>query len=197
MVTSFFIFVGALAALLVFFVLGYNRLVRLRNSAQNAWADLDVQLQRRHDLIPNVVSTVGGYAGHERGTLDEVTQARASALAARTPVSPAASGQAEGQLGNALGRLFADDEAYPQLKADETFTQLQSQLSATEQGIAFARQGYNDAVQAYNTAIQTFPLMFAAWLGSFAPLEFHHTDESGRAVPDVAFAPAAPAARGV
>ncbi len=187
MLVSFFIFIGALAVLLVLFVLGYNRLIRLRNSAQNAWADLDVQLQRRHDLIPNVVSTVGGYAGHERGTLDEITQARASAIAARNPATPGASGQAEGQLTGALGRLFADEESYPQLKADETFTLLQSQLAGTEQGIALARQAYNDSVQAYNNAVQTFPFILVAWFGSFAPLEFHHTDDAGRALPDVAF----------
>jgi LemA protein len=117
-----------------------------------------VQLQRRHDLVPNLATTVGGYAGHERGTLDEVTAARARGLGQR----PASAG------------ILADAEAYPALHAEEGFTQVQGQLAGTEQGVAIARQAYNDAVLTYNTALQTFPWLFVAWLGSFEPLDFVH-----------------------
>jgi LemA protein len=173
MFASFLIFVGLLAALLVFFVYGYNRLVRLRNSAQTAFADVEVQLQRRHDLVPNLASTVGGYAGHERGTLDDVTEARARGLGQR----PSAAG------------ILADAEAYPTLRAEDGFTQLQGQLAGTEQGVAVARQAYNDAVLEYNTALQTFPLMFVAWFASFEQMELAHVDDAGAAqAPAVNFA---------
>ena len=173
MFAFFVIFVGLLAALLVLFVLGYNRLVRLRNSAQTASADVEVQLQRRHDLVPNLANTVGGYAGHERGTLDEVTESRARGLGQR----PASAG------------ILADAEAYPALHAEEGFTQLQGQLAGTEQGVAIARQAYNDAVLKYNTALQTFPWLFVAWLGSFETLEFVRTeDPAAQQAPAVQFA---------
>src|SRR5918911_3688326 len=141
-----------LLALVVVFL--YNRLVRLRNRVENAWAQVDVQLQRRHDLIPNLVETVEGYAGHERSTFEEVTAARASAQQARTVEQHA---EAENVLTAALGRLFAVAEAYPQLRATENFQQLQSQLDETEGRIAVARQMYNDAVLTYDTARETFP----------------------------------------
>src|SRR5205823_1870353 len=162
---------GLLSAVLVFFVFGYNRLVRLRNSAQTAYADVEVQLQRRHDLVPNLASTVGGYAGHERGTLDDVTDARARGLGQR----PAAG-------------ILADAEAYPTLRAEDGFTQLQGQLAGTEQGVAIARQAYNDAVLQYNTALQTFPWVFVAWLASFAPMELVHADDPAAHAPAVQFA---------
>jgi len=171
MFTSFLIFLGLLAALLVFFVVGYNRLVRLRNKAQTASSDVDVQLQRRHDLVPNLASTVSGYAGHERGTMDEVTEARARGLGQR----PAAG-------------ILADAESYPTLRAEDGFTQLQGQLAGTEQGVAIARQAYNDAVLEYNTALQSFPWVFVAWLASFAPMELVHADDPAAHAPAVQFA---------
>jgi LemA protein len=172
MLASFVIFVALLAALLVFFVYGYNRLVRLRNGALTAQADIEVQLQRRHDLVPNLSSTVAGYAGHERGTLDDVTEARARGLGQR----PAAG-------------ILADAEAYPTLRAEDGFTQLQGQLAGTEQGVAIARQAYNDAVLEYNTALQTFPWMLVTWLGSFEPMELVHADDpSAQQAPAVRFA---------
>ena len=171
MFTSFVIFLGLLAALLVFFVVGYNRLVRLRNKAQTASSDVDVQLQRRHDLVPNLASTVSGYAGHERGTMDEVTEARARGLGQR----PAAG-------------ILADAESYPTLRAEDGFTQLQGQLAGTEQGVAIARQAYNDAVLEYNTALQSFPWVFVAWLASFAPMELVHADDPAAHAPAVQFA---------
>jgi LemA protein len=177
MFASFVIFVALLAVALVFYVVGYNRLVRLRNKAHTAYADVEVQLQRRHDLVPNLASTVGGYAGHERGTLDDVTEARARGL-----------GQRQAQ---ATG-ILADAEAYPTLRAEDGFTQLQGQLAGTEQGVAIARQAYNDAVLDYNTAIQTFPWMLVASFGSFEPLELIHTEDADAAdAPSVQFASSA------
>jgi LemA protein len=177
MFASFVIFVGLLVALLAFFIYGYNRLVRLRNNAQTAYADVEVQLQRRHDLVPNLASTVGGYAGHERGTLDDVTEARARGLGQR----PSAAG------------ILADAEAYPTLRAEDGFTQLQGQLAGTEQGVAIARQAYNDAVLEYNTALQTFPLMLVTWLGSFQPMELSHVeDATAQQAPAVQFAAPTP-----
>jgi LemA protein len=175
----FVIFVALLVGAVVFFVVGYNRLVRLRNNAQSAAADVEVQLQRRHDLLPNLASAVGGYAGHERATLDEVTQSRAAGLAGRS----------------ATAGILADAEDYPNLHAEEGFTQFQGQLAGTEQGVAIARQAYNDAVQQYNTAIQTFPLAFVAWFGSFTPMDFMHADDAAvAAVPSVDFAASGPRA---
>ena len=135
-------------------VLLYNNLVRLRNRVDNAWAQVEVQLKRRWDLIPNLVETVKGYASHERETFEAVTAARANAQQARTPADTAS---AEGILGAALGRLFAVAEAYPELQADENFRQLQTELAETENRVAVARQVYNDSVLTYNNAIQTFP----------------------------------------
>src|SRR5881296_4658211 len=135
----------------VFLLIGiYNSLVRLKVQCDNAWAQVDVQLKRRHDLIPNLVETVKGYAAHERGTLDEVTQARTAAQQAQGVAEQA---QAENALTAAIGRLFAVAEAYPQLRATENFQQLQSQLSDVEQNIAVARQVYNDTVLTYDNAL--------------------------------------------
>lgn len=161
----------------------YNRLVRHRNRCDNAWAQVEVQLERRRDLIPNLVEAVKGYAAHERGVFDEVTQARASAQQARTPAETA---QAEGILRQALGRLFAVAEAYPELQADENFRQLQSQLAETENRIAVSREGYNDNVLAYNNMIQTFPgVVFAGPFG-FAVRAFFEVEEAAqREVPVV------------
>jgi LemA protein len=186
----------AIAALLVllalYLVLLYNGLVQKRNRVDNAWAQIDVQLRRRQDLIPNLVETVKGYAAHERGTLDEVTEARAAAVSAQTP---AEAGAAEGFLTQALGRLFAVAEAYPDLKANENFRDLQAQLGETEDKIAVSRQVYNDTVLTYHNAIQTFPaVVFAGTLG-FRPREFFEVEEAtDREAPAVSFQPGPPAA---
>ena len=141
----------------------YNNLVKLRNMVDNAWAQIDVQLQRRLDLIPNLVETVKGYASHERGTLDEVTEARAAVVNAGTPAGKM---EADNMLTGALKSLFAVAEAYPDLKANVNFQQLQAELSSTEDKISYMRQSYNDTVMKFNTAIQTFPaVLFAGMMG--------------------------------
>jgi LemA protein len=169
----------------------YNRFVRLRNRVDNAWAQIEVQLKRRWDLIPNLVETVKGYAAHERETFENVTQARAAAQQANTP---AESAQAEGILGQALGRLFAVAEAYPELQADENFRQLQSELSETENRIAVSRQVYNDTVLTFNNAIQTVPGVFFAGFFGFEKREFFDVeDDAQREPPRVSFTPGAPA----
>ena len=151
--------------LLVAAVGGYNRLVRLRAQVQASWAQVDVQLKRRHSLIPNLVETVRGYAGHERATLEAVTSARVAAAGAQGGTSERVA--AEGALTQALGRLFAVAEAYPQLRASENFAELQRELAGTEDKIAYARQFYNTAVQSLNTAVQTLPINIIAGLGGF------------------------------
>jgi LemA protein len=185
-----------LAVLLVVFLLLvglYNRLVRYRNAAVNAWAQVEVQLKRRWDLIPNLVETVKGYAAHERGVFEEVTNARTRAQQAQTP---AESAQAEGILSQALGRLFAVAEAYPDLKASQNFRELQGQLESTENEIAAAREGYNDAVLQYNNAIQTFPGAALAGPFGFREREFFQVEtQAEREAPRVDFTgtPATPA----
>src|SRR5262249_21054221 len=178
----------AIVLLLVLWVVGiYNRLVRTRNRVDNAWAQIEVQLKRRHDLIPNLVETVKGYAAHERGTFEAVTQAR---VAAQQAQGPAATGQAEGILNQALGRLFAVAEAYPELKASQNFLDLQGQLRDTEDQIAVARQVYNDTVLTFNNAIQTFPAVILANSFGFAKRDFFEIEDAGdREVPQVSFAP--------
>jgi LemA protein len=164
----------------------YNRFVRLRNRVDNAWAQIEVQLKRRWDLIPNLVETVKGYAEHERGTFEAVTQARARAQAAQGPAETAS---AEGFLSQALGRLFAVAEAYPELQADENFRQLQTELGETENRIAVSRQVYNDTVLTFNNAIQTFPGVVLAGPFGFAKREFFETDPTQREAPQVDFSP--------
>ena len=177
--------VAAVVLVALGLVLLYNRLVRLRNRVDNAWAQIEVQLKRRWDLIPNLVETVKGYAAHERETFEAVTQARANAQQARTPQEAA---QAEGLLGQALGRLFAVAEAYPELQADENFRQLQTELAETENRIAISRQVYNDTVLTFNNAIQTFPGLAVAGPFGFAQREFFEVeDEAQREAPRVAF----------
>ena len=158
----------------------YNRLVRLRNRVDNAWAQIEVQLKRRWDLIPNLVETVKGYAAHERETFEAVTQARAGAQQAQTPQESA---QAEGILGQALGRLFAVAEAYPELQADENFRQLQTELAETENRIAVSRQVYNDSVLTYNNSIQTFPGAVLAGPFGFTAREFFDVEEEAQREP--------------
>jgi LemA protein len=189
------IVVVVIVALLAFILVGmYNGLVQKRNRAENAWAQVDVQLKRRHDLIPNLVETVKGYAAHERGTFDEVTQARTAAQQAQGPEQQ---GAAENVLTQALGRLFAVAENYPQLRATENFQQLQAQLSETEQNIAISRQVYNDTVLTYDNALQTVPTNIIAGIFNFRSREYFQTDDAAdREVPQVSFgtdaAPAAP-----
>jgi len=163
--------VGALVCLAVVVVIwwglaSYNKLVRQRNQVDAAWAQIDVQLRRRYDLIPNLVETVRGYAAHERGTLDAVVQARNSAIAAAA-AQPVARAQAENALTQTLGRLFALAEAYPTLRANENFLGLQGELSGTEDKIAYARQFYNSAVQTYVTSVQSIPTNVIARIGGF------------------------------
>jgi LemA protein len=150
-------------------VFAYNGLVRRRNRVDNAWSQIDVQLKRRHDLIPNLVETVKGYAAHERQTLESVTNARTAALGAQGPVQQA---QAENALTGALKSLFAVAEAYPDLKANENFLNLQEELTSTEDRIAYARQFYNDSVLSYNTKIQQFPTVVLAGMFHFEAREY-------------------------
>jgi LemA protein len=179
------ILIAVLLAIVVGLVVLYNRFVRLRNRVDNAWAQVEVQLKRRWDLIPNVVETVKGYASHERETFEAVTNARAAAQQAKTP---AESAQAEGILGAALGRLFAVAEAYPELQADENFRQLQTELSETENRVAVSRQVYNDTVLTYNNAIQTFPGVVVAGPFGFSGREFFEVEEAAqREAPEVRF----------
>ncbi|HUP84963.1 MAG TPA: LemA family protein [Acidimicrobiales bacterium] len=162
----------------------YNGLVKRRNRIENSWAQVDVQLQRRYDLIPNLVETVKAYAAHEQAVFDQVTRARADAIAAKGPSEQAS---AENVLTGALRSVFAVAEAYPDLKANENFVALQSELSATEDKIAYARQFYNDTVLAYNTRIQTFPALFVVRSMGFAAREYFEADEGGRGSVKVEF----------
>jgi LemA protein len=183
------VIVALVALVVISVVVLYNRFVRQRNRVDNAWAQIEVQLKRRWDLIPNLVETVKGYAAHERGTFEAVTNARATAQQAGTPGDAA---QAEGLLSQALGRLFAVAEAYPELQADENFRQLQSELSETENRIAISRQVYNDSVLTYNNSIQTFPGVALAGPFGFEAREFFETDDAQREAPQVSFTPPQP-----
>jgi LemA protein len=168
----------------IFLVVLYNRLVRLRNRTENAWAQVDVQLRRRYDLIPNLVETVKGYASHERATFEEVTKARTAAQQAKTVPEQA---QAENMLTAAIGRLFAVAEDYPELRATENFQQLQSQLEDTEQKIAIARQVYNDAVLTYDTALETVPTNIVGDAFNFEEKPYFEIEEPIREAPRVQF----------
>jgi LemA protein len=185
------VILAVVAVLAIALVVLYNRLVRLRNRVDNAWAQIEVQLKRRWDLIPNLVETVKGYAAHERETFQNVTEARAAAQQAQTPAEAA---QAEGLLSQALGRLFAVAEAYPELQADENFRQLQSEVAETENRIAVSRQVYNDTVLTYNNAVQTVPGTFVAGPFGFSMREFFDVeDDAQREAPQVSFTPGSPA----
>src|SRR5439155_10561724 len=162
----------------------FNRLVRLRNRSENAWAQVDVQLRKRYDLIPNLVETVKGYAAHERQTFEEVTSARTAAQQAQGVEQQ---GQAENALTAAIGRLFAVAEAYPQLRATENFQQLQAQLTEVEQNIAIARQVYNDTVLSYGNALQTVPTSVIAGLFNFRPRAYFEVEGAARQAPQVQF----------
>ena len=185
-------------AALFFFIIGiYNKLVRLRNGFKNAFAQIDVQLKRRYDLIPNLVETAKGYIAHERETLEAVIAARNQAVsaAARAGANPADGAAmtgllgAEGALTGALGRLFALAEAYPDLKANQTMQQLMEELTSTENKVAFARQAYNDAVMSYNNAREVFPNSVIAGAFNFSEaVLFEITDQKEKEVPKVSFA---------
>ncbi len=180
------IVLGVLAALAAWLIAIYNRLVGLRNRFKNAYSQIDVQLKRRHDLIPNLVETAKTYMAHERQTLEAVTAARNSAAgaaqrAAANPSDPdaiRAVQAAETGLSGALGRLFALSESYPELKANQTMMQLSEELTSTENRIAFARQAYNDSVMEYNTGTETFPNNFVKGFGSFPPATLLEATES-------------------
>jgi LemA protein len=177
------IFVALIVALVVWAIASYNRLVGLRNQTANGWRQIDVQLKRRHDLIPNLVNAVRGSMDFERDTLTAVMEARAKALSAGGPADAA---QKEGQLTQALGRLFAVAENYPNLKSNDNVKMLQEELSATENKVGFARQFYNDITTRFNTAQQVFPTAIFAGMFGFKPAElFEITDAADRAVPTV------------
>jgi LemA protein len=170
-------------------VLTYNGLVTARNRTQEAWSEIDVELKRRHDLIPNLVNTVQGYMGHERGTLEAVTNARAGAVSAGASGDPAKIGQAENMLSQSLRSLFAVSENYPELKAIAAFTNLQETLTATEDKIEFSRRFYNGNVRDYNIKLQTLPTSLIAGALGFKPFGFFQADDADRAVPQVNFGP--------
>ena len=181
------IVLGSLVLLIILLIGMYNNLVRLAAQCDNAWADIDVQLKRRYDLIPNLVETVKGYAAHEQGTLDAVINARSRAMSA---TSPADKGQAETILSGALKSLFALAEAYPQLRAVESFTSLQSSLSQIEDAVQNARRYYNAVIRDLNTKIQQFPTNVLAGMFGFRTREyFEITSSAEREAPKVSFRP--------
>ena len=180
--SSGWIVLGIIVILVLFAIGAYNRLIALRQRVDQSFADIDVQLKQRHDLIPNLVETVKGYASHERGTLDDVIKARNSAMSAQGPAQVSA---AENQLSGALGRLIALSEAYPDLKANTNFQDLQRELSDIENKLAAARRFFNNSVSEYNTGIQNFPaVLFAGSLG-FAQKDFFDLGEERKSVGEV------------
>jgi LemA protein len=178
------IVVGVVALLLILLIAVYNGLVRKRNRIEAAWAQIDVQLKRRHELIPNLVETVKGYASHERETFERVVQARQQAVQAQGVENQA---QAENILTGALRQLFAVAEAYPDLKANQNFLALQEELTGTEGRIAFARQFYNESVLTYDNALEQFPTNLIAGMFSFQPKPYFEVEEAGREAPRVDF----------
>ncbi len=181
---SILIVIAIVVLIVGFGIVLYNRLVRLRNKVEEAWAQVDVQLQRRHDLIPNLVNTVKGYAAHEKTVLEDVTAARTAAVGAQ---GAQAAGASEQNLNSALGRLFAVAENYPELKADANFRHLQEELSDTEDKVAFARQYYNDNVREWNTRISSFPDMIAARAMGADKAEYFEAEGGASAAPQVSF----------
>ena len=180
------IVVVAIIVLLIFFVIGiYNALVRLRNQVDNSWSQIDVQLKRRHDLIPNLVETAKGYMQHERGTFEAITEARSRAMGAG---NVAEASQAEGALGEALSKFMLVVENYPDLKANQNFLAVQEELTSTENKISFARQNYNDQVLFFNNKIQMFPSNIVASTFNFGKRDFFEIEsEAEREVPKVSF----------
>ena len=184
MVIVLIVLVVLVIALVIALVVMYNNFVQLRNRVDNAWAQVDVQLQRRLDLIPNLVETVKGYATHENATLTQVTEARSAVANAGSPLARM---QADSVLTNALKSLFAVAEAYPDLKANTNFQQLQTELSGTEDKISYMRQSYNDVVMRYNNAIQTFPGVLVANLFHFDKRESFDANAAAEEAPKVSF----------
>ena len=180
----FIILLILVVALIAYLISAYNGLIRRRNQIENAWSQIDVQLKRRLDLIPNLVETVKGYAAHEKDTLDAVIRARNASVAAKTPHEQA---NAENVLEGTLNRLFALGEAYPDLKANQNFLALQEELTATEGRVAYSRQFYNDSVLAYNNKLQQFPTMYFAKMLKFERREYFEADEAARTAPTVEF----------
>jgi LemA protein len=179
------IFLGIVVLMIVWVVAMYNGLVRLRNQVKNAWSQIDVQLKRRHDLIPNLVETAKGYMKHERNTLDSVTSARTRAVNAQGVADTA---QAEGALSSVLRQFMAVAENYPDLKANQNFLALQEELTSTENKIAFARQFYNDSVMTFNNKTQMFPSTIIAGMFNFRQEEFFELEDvKAREVPKVSF----------
>ena len=177
--------VVVVVAIVLYFMMTYNGLVRLKVQCDNAWSDIDVQLKRRYDLIPNIVETVKGYAAHEKGTLEAVVAARNQAMSAQ---GPAAKGEAEGMLAGALRQVFALAEAYPQLRAVESFNQLQNTLNEIEDTVQNARRYYNAVVRDLNTTIEQFPSSIVAGMGHFKEREFFQiTAAAEREAPKVSF----------
>ena len=179
------IIIGIVVLVAIIGIVLYNGLVRSRNQVDNAWSQVDVQLKRRLDLIPNLVETVKGYATHEQKTFDAVIQARSAAMsAAPTPGSQAT---ADNMVSGALRQLFALSEAYPDLKANQNFLALQEELSAPEGRVAYARQFYNDSVLGYHNKLDTFPTLIVAKFGSFSRREFFEAEDGARVAPQVKF----------
>ena len=182
---GFLIFLGILVVIIIWVFGLYNKLVRGRNAVKNAWSQIDVQLKRRHDLIPNLVETAKGYMKHERETLEAVTAARNMAMGA-TGVADA--GKAEGMLSGALKSLFAVSEAYPDLKANQNFLSLQEELTSTENKIAFSRQAYNDATMMYTNKVEMVPTNIVAGMFNFEKSEFFEIEiPEEKEVPKVSF----------
>ena len=189
MSVGWLIVLAIIVVIAAFLILTYNRLVTLRQRVNEAFSDIDVQLKRRHDLIPNLIETVKGYAAHERGVFDEVTKARAGAIAAGSQ-GPQERAQAENVLTGALRSLFAVAEAYPQLQAVQEFKDLSENLRDTEDKIQFSRRFYNGQVRDYNTALQTFPTVALAGMFGFKSSEYFEVEEpADREVPKVSFTP--------
>jgi LemA protein len=184
-VLGIWLIIAAVAIFAIYVIYVFNKLVRTKNRVNNAWSQIDVQLRRRYDLIPNLVETVKGYAAHEREVFEEVTQARASGEQAQTVQDQAS---AENQITSGLRRLIAVAENYPELKANQNFLDLQAQLKDTEDKIAISRQVYNDTVLTFNNGIQTFPAVVLAGALGFSKREFFEIDEGDSAAPAVSFA---------
>jgi LemA protein len=180
-----FIILAVVALVVVLFVVLYNGLVRSRNQVDNSWSQVDVQLKRRLDLIPNLVETVKGYASHEKSTFEAVINARSAAMAAAP--TPGAQGQADNVLSGALRQLFALSEAYPDLKANQNFLAMQEELTSTESRVAYARQFYNDSVLGYHNKLDTFPTVLVAKMGNFPRREFFEAEDAARTAPTVKF----------
>jgi LemA protein len=190
------IVVIVLVILVLWAALMYNRLVTARNRTQEAWSEIDVELKRRHDLIPNLMETVKGYMGHERQTLEDVTNARAGAVTAGASGDPTKMAAAEGALTQSLRSLFAVAENYPDLKAIAAFTNLQEQLTATEDKVEFSRRFYNGNARDYNIALQRVPASLMAGPMGFKPFAFFEAEAGDREVPKVDFTPGTPTAPG-